>query len=511
MLLLPLPESPAYSVLTEIEGVEYELVYTYDEHRDLWRLGVNRGDVVVMGHRPLLPFVQMRPNALASTLDGVFALIAPLSTDDAYEALTGGLWGVVYGLPAEIAELADSLADLAGGTEAPVVPIDVVYPPNNAILSNPMVTFSGTGPANQLLFARGESIQVDGMGNWVWTHAFNEPSPVVVFEGESGQRATVRFSIIMQPLVINPIGEDIDGTRYVFTESVEVTGTATPNSTITVNGQPVSVDSDGYWTATVTMIEGPNTITAIGADGQFAQAEVVFFGEQSVLAMGPIVFVDTLDESTLWIDEHKTQRASSIGDPVWVVENKGTLGDLADFSSATSADRPVRRVDGITDGRIDCTSLSILPRPYSVFGSVHKHGDANGGAPMRSRTYSAGRDGDVEFFVGSVENARFRWARRDDPLENISARSVGAIVTGQEIPGDVYLIHVNADEIAEGNPDPDGQYELPKSPTRNYTAPWSITPNSVMAVAKFILFDRALSRDNAQLICKWMRAMEVTP
>lgn len=374
MLLLPLPESPAYSVLTEIEGVEYELVYTYDEHRDLWRLGVNRGDVVVMGHRPLLPFVQMRPNALASALDGVFALIAPLPTSDAYEALTGGLWSVVYGLPAEIAELADSLADLAGGTEAPVVPIDVVYPPNNAILSNPMVTFSGTGPANQLLFARGESIQVDGMGNWVWTHAFNEPSPVVVFEGESGQRATVRFSIIMQPLVINPIGEDIDGTRYVFTEDVEVTGTATPNSAITVNGQSVAVDSEGNWFIELTLQAGQShVITAQAGDGQVAQTSVYVWGEPDVLALQPRAFLKRGEHR--YIDAAQTQAAVD-GDPVgaWVDPVRNVA-----FTQSVSANRPIafeggiQLIDGDVGKRLTAAGLSFGPN-VSVYAMVRMTG-----------------------------------------------------------------------------------------------------------------------------------------
>lgn len=115
MLLLPLPAYPAYNVITTIDGVDYELVYTYDEHRDLWRLGVNSesGDAI-MGHRPLFPFVRMRPNAFGSALDGVFALVAPLPSGDAFEALVGGLWSVVYGDPGEIAELESSLADLVG-------------------------------------------------------------------------------------------------------------------------------------------------------------------------------------------------------------------------------------------------------------------------------------------------------------------------------------------------------------------------------------------------------------
>lgn len=392
-----------------------------------------------------------------------------------------------------------------------VTPIVITYPPDGAIMPAGLITFTGTGPAGQNIYAEGDTIPVDSGGVWTWEHVYAPPINTIVFTGEDGQAASVTLNVLSDPLKMDPIGELIDGKYYVFTDSVTVTGTAQPSIPIVVNGQTVQVDAQGDWSATVSVVHGENVIRAVGDDGQIVQRVVTLWNDVDLLAMEPVVFVDTLDESTLWIDEHKTQQASSIGDPVWVVENKGTLGDLADFSSATSADRPVRRADGVTDGRIDCTSLSILPRPYSVFGSAYRYGGDNGDSSIRSQLGSVGKDGDVAFFTGSSENLQFGWLRRDIPVGNIFARSIGAILTGQEIPGDVYLIRVSADEISEGNPDPDGQYALPASPTRNYTAPWAITPNSVMTVAKFILFDRALSKDNAQLICKWMRAMEVTP
>lgn len=368
MLLLPLPASPAYNVITTIEGVDYELVYTYDEHRDLWRLGVDSlsGDAV-MGHRPLLPFVQMRPNAFASVLDGVFALIAPLPTSDAYEALVGGLWSVVYGLPAEITELADGLADPAGDADVPVVPIEVIYPPNNAVLSNPVVTFNGTGPANQLLFARGESIHVDSMGSWVWTHTFSESNPVVVFEGESGQRATVRFSIIMQPLTINPIGEDIDGTRYAFTELVHVSGSATPDSTVSVNGQPVVVGGDGLWSLDLTLQAGQShVITAQGSDGQVAQASVYVWGDPDLMAMDPAIWLDPTDASTLFVDADGVIPCVP-DDPVGLWLNKGTLGSVGDAKQAVSANRPIWSDGMVTlESNQAMTTGHVAAMPFSV-------------------------------------------------------------------------------------------------------------------------------------------------
>ena len=414
MLLLPLPAYPAYNVITTIDGVDYELVYTYDEHRDLWRLGVNsESGNVVMGHRPLFPFVQMRPNAFGSALDGVFALIAPLPTDDAYEALTEGLWSVVYGDPSEIAGLADSLADLAGDVDDPVVPIEVLYPPNNAILSNPVVTFNGTGPVNQLLFARGESIQIDSMGNWVWTHTFNEPSPVVVFEGESGQRATVRFSIIMQPLTIDPVGEDIDGSMYAFTEDVHVSGSATPNSTISVNGQPVIVGGDGTWSVELTLQAGQShVITAQSGDGQAAQTSVYVWGEPDVAAIGWWIRRETFDASTLYVDAAATEPAV-IGDPIGRHVNKGDLGALGDGVQEVSALRPIWDGNVLTLGELesDDATMHIAPPRAAVAWGRKRHDESNGNQTYRWQV-GAGSWPDIHLFIGSGIYADWRIPRQ---------------------------------------------------------------------------------------------------
>lgn len=496
MLLLPLPAYPAYNVITTIDGVDYELVYTYDEHRDLWRLGVNsRSGDVVMGHRPLLPFVQMRPNAFASSLEGVFALIAPMHTDDAYEALTGGLWSVVYGDPSEIAELADSLADLAGDADTPVVPIEVLYPPNNAILSNPVVTFSGTGPANQLLFARGEGIQIDSTGSWVWTHTFSESNPVVVFEGESGQRATVRFSIIMQPLLINPVGEDIDGTRYAFTEDVEVTGAATPNSTITVNGQHVIVGGDGTWSVELTLQAGQShVITAQGGDGQIAQASVYVWGESDLLALQPSVWLDPSDVATLFIDAAGTTPVVASGDPVGLWVNKGTLGAVGDASQAVSANRFVWTDAGggvmMGNGELITSDATRFAPPRSV--AIYA-GSTPTGTPSRDIAgwkRGAGYSDDMSMYINSSLNRIWRIPRNIDRLSDdadvsLVVESASGLIVGKTLSSTVTNM---------------------VTPRGQFSTPFRVMPGSGNFVGHVFIFDRELTEPEATKLLQWMEA-----
>lgn len=515
MLLLPLPASPAYNVITTIEGVDYELVYTYDEHRDLWRFGVDSlsGDAV-MGHRPLLPFVQMRPNAFASALDGVFALIAPLPTDDAYEALVGGLWSVVYGDPSEIAELADSLADLAGDAEIPVVPIEVIYPPNNAVLSNPVVTFSGTGPANQLLFVRGESIQVDSMGSWVWTHTFSEASPNVVFEGESGQRATVRFSIIMQPLLINPVGEDIDGTRYAFTEDVEVTGTATPNSAITVNGQTVSVGSDGTWSVVLTLSAGQShTVTAQSADGQVAQTSVYVWGEPDLMALDPLIWLDPTDASTLFVDSAGTIPCVP-DDPVGLWVNKGTIGAVGNAAQPVSASRPVWTDTG-GGGVVSFDGVS------SAINIAHRFQQWGFTVASTIAVVSGG------YFIGNGANEEGHWAISRQPSWGVGNRT--AIVGVLTSTG--WQIQSNVDDSTQNDPISSiGVFSVNDSSIRTrggktvssnpITAPEPLAARDLirigairatslhanMEAGHIFLFDRELTDEEQMKLLAWMEA-----
>src|SRR5699024_11853571 len=100
----------------------------------------------------------------------------------------------------------------------------------------------------------------------------------------------------MQPLTIDPVGEDIDGSMYAFTELVHVNGSATPNSTISVNGQSVSVGGDGTWSVELTLQAGQShVITAQSGDGQAAQAGVYVWGEPALLALEPPVWLDATD------------------------------------------------------------------------------------------------------------------------------------------------------------------------------------------------------------------------
>lgn len=59
------------------------------------------------------------------------------------------------------------------------------------------------------------------------------------------------------------IMEPADGLS-VAAPTITVRGNAVPGQPVTVNGQPVTLDANGYFTVTVDLTLGLNTITAVG-------------------------------------------------------------------------------------------------------------------------------------------------------------------------------------------------------------------------------------------------------
>jgi S-layer protein (TIGR01567 family) len=90
---------------------------------------------------------------------------------------------------------------------------------------------------------------------------------------EDGDHAAVIKTFIVLEVIddILPaivISTPIDGTT-VTTSSINVTGTATDNegvTSLTVNGNPVTLGADGSFTTTVSLTNGANTITVIATD-----------------------------------------------------------------------------------------------------------------------------------------------------------------------------------------------------------------------------------------------------
>jgi hypothetical protein len=90
---------------------------------------------------------------------------------------------------------------------------------------------------------------------------------------EDGDHAAVIKTFIVLEVIddILPaivISTPIDGTT-VTTSSINVTGTATDNegvTSLTVNGNPVTLGADGSFTTTVSLTSGANTITVIATD-----------------------------------------------------------------------------------------------------------------------------------------------------------------------------------------------------------------------------------------------------
>lgn len=187
-------------------------------------------------------------------------------------------------------------------------------------------------------------------------------------------------------LGIAPIGEDVDGTRYVFTESVEVTGTATPNSTITVNGQSVSVGGDGLWSTVLTLSAGQShVITAQGGDGQIAQTSVYVWGGPDLMALGPMV---QLQRGVGLFTTSTGNVVAGEADPVGRWEDQS--GNGWHFTQPTSALRPIVDSGGVDVYGVRMESSLVMETPWSVYVSVRRRTDTPNAKYIYTRQSSAG-------------------------------------------------------------------------------------------------------------------------
>ena len=61
--------------------------------------------------------------------------------------------------------------------------------------------------------------------------------------------------------VTSPLDESVSNAA-----TIQVTGKTTPDAVVSVNGNPVDIDADGGFTASVTLAEGINFVEVIASD-----------------------------------------------------------------------------------------------------------------------------------------------------------------------------------------------------------------------------------------------------
>lgn len=489
MYILPNPNAPSYRVSTTIEGGEYTLEYTYDEHRNLWRLGVMLDDDVVLGHQPLYALNPLYVIPFASELTGAFVCIPITGESYSYEALLELDYAVVYAEGEELdalLALSDDVFESVSDTF--ITPIVVTYPQQGAVLSNATVTLTGTGPANQTITARGEDIAVDFSGSWSWTHTFTQSSNTVTFEGSDGQRTSVSFSIVMQPLMID---DPSDAAGYVYLTEQPITGQGTPNSVIEVNGQSVQVAQDGSWSTVVHLNAGVNMVVASSQDGQSAMLVLDLFDP---VTLSPEIWLDPTDQSTLFRDAEGTQPVEAVGDPVGLWRNKGSLGADGDAAQPVSANRPVWTNTGgggiIMGGPMNISALSTLPAPRAFAVGV--------GSPMGTLIEYAGWRRNTGTNLGG--HIRRNSAGRIEGIAGLPQKTMKtdiqshAALFSESASGRVYALSSSGTRASDD-----------VGPRGTMNTPFFIgSANST--VGHVFIFDRELTDEESTKLLTWMEA-----
>ncbi len=165
----------------------------------------------------------------------------------------------------------DSTRTVIHDTQPPVLTLNA--PADRLITKETSVTVSGTVTdlTPVTVNVNGIPLPVDGAGQFTGTIALSEGANVLtVTATDAAGNATSAVRIVTrdtQPPVLT-LTAPTDGAT-VTTETVDVHGTATDATTavtVTVNGNPATVGSDGSFSATVALAVGPNTITAVATD-----------------------------------------------------------------------------------------------------------------------------------------------------------------------------------------------------------------------------------------------------
>lgn len=169
-----------------------------------------------------------------------------------------------------------SVADQAGSTNTTMwnVTVDTAAPsltitsPAVGITNNPSVQVAGTTEPNATVTVDGVGVTVDANGAFsrTMTLAEGDHSIDVVATDLAGNDRTevVEITVDTTDPVVS-IDSPADGST-VSTATVTVTGTTEAGATLTLNGDSVTVGSDGSFSAEVTLDQGANTITAEATD-----------------------------------------------------------------------------------------------------------------------------------------------------------------------------------------------------------------------------------------------------
>jgi outer membrane protein OmpA-like peptidoglycan-associated protein len=248
--------------------------------------------------------------------------------------------------------------------------VDIVTPGNGAVLTNPVVTYSGTAEpgATVTVVVDGQTVgtvTADATGNWTVEAAAtlgDGPHTVTATARDSqGHTATDTHTFTVDTSTRVDMVVPRDG-AVLSNPVVTYVGTAEPGATVTVvvDGQTVgtvTADANGSWsvTASTTLADGPHTVTATASDslGHTASVthtftvdtrttvDIVAPGNGAVLTNPVVTYSGTAEPGatvTVVVDGQTVGAVTADASGNWVVEAAATLMDGPHTVTATARD-----------------------------------------------------------------------------------------------------------------------------------------------------------------------------
>ncbi|WGX99870.1 Ig-like domain-containing protein [Nocardioides sp. QY071] len=259
------------------------------------------------------------------------------------------------------------------------------------------------------------TVPVDGSGNWTYTPGtdLTDGSHTVTADGNAngtGVDDTTTFTVDAVPAAATVITAPADASTVTDTTPA-ITGTAEPNSTITLvidGGTPITVpvDGSGNWTYTPTtdLTEGSHTVTADGnANGTGVDDTTTFT-------------VDVPPKDTDGDGVPDSQEAADGTDPNNPDTDDDGLNDGAEKAAWTNPNNPDTDGDGLKDGR----------EVFGPTGCVTPAGVATSTNPLWRDTDADGLTDGQE--VNGSDVAQKYWTVRGKPRKS-KAKTIGLVRT----------------------------------------------------------------------------------
>jgi hypothetical protein len=236
------------------------------------------------------------------TLSGTVTTGASVTVNGTAATVTGTTWSLPVTLTpgnnnfliiASKATLSDTAASIDITLDNTPPLLTSFLPPNGTATSTPVLPLSGTvtddSPTSVTVTLNGSS-QIIDVSEDIFSTALVLAGGSNVVSLMATDAAGNKSSIISSTLVYNPLAPRATLTSpsggISSSTNATISGTAPENSTVTVNGQPVTL-SGTTWATTVSLVPGVNyiTITVTGPDGMSSTIVDTIFSGQNLPAI----------------------------------------------------------------------------------------------------------------------------------------------------------------------------------------------------------------------------------